>query len=218
MITQSQVKADLKKIGCKLKSQMNGDWAICEPKGNRVIVASLEEAQQYCIEKMRAMDVNSKKQVDAHTSIVAAHQSIDPNKTIELPIVSPPQSQVQSPVQSLSQAPINRSNKTTHSTRAAKPSAELNAAIKKADHIINLLKEKRLKMGMNVTLEDLKNNLLVKVCSNDLLDDVVRHVEAQLDKDCLNKVLVKRPFKNYLGSNDVMYFDIRYAVFLAKVE
>ena len=43
----SEVKVHLKKIGCKIKSQLGGGWAIYEPKGTRVLIDTLEDAQQY---------------------------------------------------------------------------------------------------------------------------------------------------------------------------
>ena len=196
-VDRSQIKVNLKKIGCKLKSQMNGQWAITEPKGNRVIVNSLEEVHQYYLIKTGAAQPRQ-------VSRKPAPAEIDPNKTVEMPVQH-------------SRPGITRSNrKITRSNPAIKSSAELSASIEKANHVINLLKERRLKMGINVTRTDLKTNLLAKVCSDALIDDVMRYVETKLDKDCLDRVLVKRNFKNHLGEDDVMYFDIRYAGILAN--
>ena len=195
---KSQVKENLKKIGCKLKSQMNGSWAIFEPKGNRIIVSGLDEVHRYYLSKTGGASAGSQSQVKSQVKSAPKQAPVDPNQTVEMPATQP--------------------NKITRSSNAIKSSAELSKAIEKANHVINLLKERRLKRGINVTRTDLRNNILTKVCSDELMDDVMRYVETRFDKDCLDRVMVKRHFKNHLGEDDAMYFDIRYASLLVNTE
>jgi len=83
---------------------------------------------------------------------------------------------------------------------------------------LNLIKEKRLKIGLNITHTDLRENLLVKICTPSLLDEVMSYVELRLEKEYLDGELVKLHFVNHYGEDDVMYFDIKYAEIFDSVD
>lgn len=223
MISQTELKNDLKKLGYKLKPQIGGAFALHDAKGVKVIVGSLDEVHRYYVTQ-----TSGAKPAVSPPPRPAVHAvpRVTPPPVVPVPARAPspaPAPVVEREMDSDATVQVEVPERVRTAERLAPGSSrrmpgvspQLREAIDKANHVVSLLKERRLKMGINVSHTDLRINLISKVCQPELLDDVMRHVESMLESDCRNRVLVKRRFRNHLNEEDVMYFDVRYASLLA---
>jgi hypothetical protein len=185
----SDLRNDLKKIGCKLKSQLDGSWAICAPKGVRTIVATLDEVQAYITKHTQASEVKKPASLVKQSSAMEskAHSAEKLSVTAKKPEVT--------------QAETNK----------IVASEEQKLAIAAVNKMLVEIREHRLKLGLNFLHSEIPLHLKRNGCPKPLLEKAISYTEAKLQKDCLNKLLFKRAFKNYADHSDIMYFDSKYA-------
>ena len=187
-IKLNDVKNELKGIGCKIKSQLDGSWAILEPKGARTIVQTLEEAHDYVLTKT----CGSSSQP---SSILAAIDVESPNLTATPPVkTKAPQQQMTS----------------------ARP--ELTAEQQKAkDAVSTVLKdlmESRLSNGLNFLHSELSSLLSRHGCPESMKEKALAYAESKISKDRQSKSIVGIVIRHPSGQKDVMYFDSHFAQFL----
>lgn len=193
----SDVKNELKKIGCKLKSQLDGSFAICEPKGTRTIVPTLEAAMEYYRSK------------------------VEPTVTVPVKSQAPVADVVQLPTASLQSEPVDpvQTDKPQSAGSAKKiVSVEQQQAIASVNNMLNEIREQRLPRGLNFLHSEIKQYLLKNGCPPQLVDKAYIYAEARLHKDCIDKKLIRCAFRNHLSENDVMYFSSQYAYLFAAAK
>ncbi len=193
------LKVELKSLGCQLKSQLDGSWAIIQPKGARVVVPTLEAVKEYYLSKSSA-DVaqpNSISKKVTQPLTAATLTNVAPN--VPIPVAT----------DQTSGRPISTSS---HSNI----SEQQQLAIAAVNSFIRTMKENRLTQGLNFLHSEIEPNLMKHGCPEELVEKAFNYAEAKLYKDCMDKVLIKRTFENHLQQNDVMYFDIQYANLFAS--
>ena len=200
----SDVKIDLKKLGCKIKSQLDGSWAIHEPKGVKVIVPTLEAAQEYCRSKSVGSLSKAAQAASSQTQMAAANNisSISAAPKSEMPMQqhASQQQQKTAPQEKVPAKP--------------EPSPEQQKAISAVGKALQDMKENRLRYGLNFLHSEIKDLLQHYGCPEPMKEKAIAYAETKLQKDCQSKNLVSIVFRHPTGQKDTMYFDAHYAQFL----
>lgn len=200
-IRLNDVKNDLRKIGCKLKSQLDGSWAIHGAKGAKVIVPSLAAVREYYLVQVGQLPaVLDEQKPDSPAS---QPHAVD---VVESDIQAAPV--LQSVVPAVAPAVVP-------SRPAPSPmTEEQQKAIAAVNTMFRDLHAKRLRLGGNVLQSEIAGLLARGGCPEAMLAKAKGAAEAKLKKDCNDNKLVKIVFENAAGRQDVMYFDSHYASLL----